>query len=319
MTKSQRQMRPRSQVDLEKALNFTAFRYFNEVVQSKAIRRAADRLHVTPSAISRQIALLEHELGTPLLERTNTGVELTAAGVMLERYTRTLFRDLERVREGIAAFRSLDQGEVKIHAMEGVLASFLPETIAAFLQLHPRIDFQVTTCSSDLIVEALIRDETDIGIIYNPELRFEISVVAERKEPVVCLVSRHDELASETMVTMQQLCKRPLALPRPSFGLRQLFDRTSEARQLKPRIIVEANNLDILRATAVLGVCVTIGPEISARREIDAGLLKAIPIDLDSFRNVRSAVCVHQERVPSYATNAFLKFLKSRFPLPSEA
>jgi DNA-binding transcriptional LysR family regulator len=121
----------------------------------------------------------------------------------------------------------------------------------------------------------------------------------------VCLVCPHDELAREPLVTLQQLCKKPLALPRQSFGLRQLFDR----------IVVEANNLDILRATAVLGTCVTIGPEISARREIDAGLLIAIPIDHESFSNVRSAVCVHQERVPSYAANAFVKFLKSRFPV----
>jgi DNA-binding transcriptional LysR family regulator len=112
-------------------VNFTAFRYFNEVAHSKAIRRAADRLHVTPSAVSRQISLLEHQLGAPLLERTKNGVELTAAGVILERYTRTLFRDLERVREGINAFRSLDQGEVKIHAMEGVLSNFLPQTTRA--------------------------------------------------------------------------------------------------------------------------------------------------------------------------------------------
>ncbi|MBD1599689.1 LysR family transcriptional regulator [Pseudomonas typographi] len=296
-------------------MNFTAFRYFNEVARSKAIRRAADRLHVTPSAVSRQISLLEHQFGAPLLERSKHGVELTAAGVMLERYTRTLFRNLERVQEGIAAFRSLDQGEVKVHAMEGVLSNFLPETIAAFLALHPRIDFRITTCSSDLIVEALIRDETDIGIIYNPELRFEIEVVAERKEPVMCLVAKHDELANEPSVSLQQLCKKPLALPRQSFGLRQLFDRTAESKLLKPRIVVEANNLEILRASAVLGTCVTIGPEIAARREIEAGLLKAVPIELESFKNVRSAVCVHQERVPSYASNAFLKFLKGRFPV----
>jgi DNA-binding transcriptional LysR family regulator len=300
-------------------VNFTAFRYFNEVAQSKAIRRAADRLHVTPSAVSRQIALLEHQLGAPLLERTHSGVALTAAGVMLERYTRTLFRDLARVRESIAAFRSLDQGEIKVHAMEGVLSNLLPELIAGFLQQHPRIDFQVTTCSSDLIVEALIRDETDIGIIYNPETRLEIEVVAERREPVVCLVAPHDELADQARVSLQQLCQRPLALPRQSFGLRQLFDRSAELHRLKPRIVIEANNLDILRAAAVLGACVTIGPLISAQREIDAGLLRAIPIDLEAFNHVRSAVCVHQERVPSHAASAFLKCLRQGFAPPSLA
>lgn len=296
-------------------MNFTAIRYFNEVARTKAIRRAADRLHVAPSAISRQLSLLEHELGAPLFERTNSGVELTAAGSMLERYSRRMFRDLERVREGIAAFRSLDQGEVKIHAMEGVLSHFLPEAISSFLEQHPAIDFQVRTCSSDLTVEALIQDETDIGIIYNPETRFEIEVIAERKESVMCLVSCNDEFAEESSVTLSRLCERSLALPQRSFGLRQLFDRTAEARRLNPRVVVEANNLDILRALAVSGSCVTIGPIISARREVEAGVLKPIPIDLDSFRQVRSTICVHRERVLSYAANAFLKFLCQRFPL----
>lgn len=303
--------RPRN--PMGNAMNFTAFRYFNEVARTKAIRRAADRLHVAPSAISRQIALLEHELGAPLLERTNVGIELTAAGVMLERYTRTLFRDLDRVREGIAAFRSLDQGEVKIHTMEGVLSNFLPETLSTFVTQYPRIGFQVTTCSSDLTVEALIRDETDIGIVYNPDLRPEIEIMAERTEPVVCLVAAQDGLAQQHSVTLHELCERPLALPNRNFGLRQLFDNAVEARRLRPRAVVEANNLEILRAMAVAGTCVTIGPVLAARREIEAGLLAAVPIDLPTFLSVRSAVCVHRERVPSFAAREFLKFLRERF------
>lgn len=294
-------------------MNFTAFRYFNEVARTKAIRRAADRLHVAPSAISRQLALLEHDMGAPLLERTNAGIELTAAGVMLERYTRTLFRDLERVREGIGAFRSLDRGEVKVHAMEGVLSNFLPDAMAAFLSRYPRIGFQVTTRSSDLIVEALIRDETDVGIIYNPENRPEIEVIAERVEPVMCLVAPHDPLSMQDAVTLADLCARRLALPNRNFGLRQLFDQTIERLRMKPEAVVEGNNLEFLRAMTTSGSCVTVGPTLSARREIDAGILHAIPIDHEGFRQVRSAVCVHRERVPSFAAKAFLKVLVERF------
>ena len=82
----------------ETALNLNTYRYFNEVAETRSIRRAADRLHVAPSAISRQIAILERMLGSLLLERTNTGIQLTTAGLVLERYTRQMFRDLERVQ-----------------------------------------------------------------------------------------------------------------------------------------------------------------------------------------------------------------------------
>lgn len=291
-------------------MNFTAIRYFNEVARTKAIRRAAERLHVTPSAISRQLALLEHELGAPLLERTPVGVELTPAGVLLERYSRSLFRDLDRVKSGISAFRAIEQGEIKIHAMEGVLSNGLAQAIAAFRLRYSGIDFQVTTCASDAICEALMHDETDIGIIYNPELRFGVEVIAQRQEPVMCLLAPTDPMAGAQALSIQELCTRPLALPQSSFGLRQLFDRAAHARRLKPQVAMEANSLEFLRAMAVRGVCLTIGPEISARTEIDAGLLRAVTITESAFNNVRSAVCVHQERVPSYAAAAFLKQLR---------
>jgi len=294
-------------------MNFAALRYFNEVAETKAIRRAADRLHVAPSAVSRQLGQLEHAIGAPLLERTNTGIALTPAGEILEDYTRRLFRDLERVKQDIAAYRSLSTGTVKIHAMEGVLVNFLPRLIARFGARHPGITYQVVTRSSDLIVEALIRDETDIGITYNAFLRPEIEIVAERADPVMCLVAAADPLANAVAVSLDDLCQRRLALPPRNFGLRQLFESAVEARGLAPQRVIEANNLDMLRAMAITGSSITIGPVLAAAREIEAGQLVAIPIDVPTFLLVRSSVCIHRDRRLSFAAKEFLKTLRDTF------
>lgn len=294
-------------------MNFAAFRYFNEVARARAIRRAADRLHVAPSAVSRQLALLEHSFGAPLLERTNAGVNLTPAGELLERYTRRMFRELDEVKESIASFKTLDQGTVKLHTMEGVLSNVLPRTISAFGERHPGISFVVSSRSSDMIAEALISNETDIGIIYNAMVRPEIEVIVDRADPVMCLVAASDPLASEAAVTLEAICERRLALPHQHFGLRQLFDSAVAARKLRPINVVETNNLELPRAMAVTGSCVTIGPVLAAQRDIEYGDLVAVPISVPTFLMVRSSVCVHKDRTLSFAANEFLKFLRDNF------
>lgn len=294
-------------------MSFTAFKYFNEVANARAIRRAADRLHVAPSAVSRQLALLEHSFGTPLLERTNSGIKLTAAGEVLERYTRRMFRELDGVKDSIARFKTLDQGAVNMYAMDGVLSTVLPRTISAFSKRHPGISFTVMSRSSDMIIEALINNDTDIGIVYNPPIRTEIEVIVDRADPVMCLVAPDDPMASEATVTLEAICERRLALPHQRFGLRQIFDNAVSARRLKPMNMVETNNIELPRAMATTGTHITIGPVLAAQREIEYGELVAVPISVPTFLMVRSSVCVHKDRPLSYAAHEFLKFLRDNF------
>lgn len=294
-------------------MNFAAFKYFNEVTKTKAIRRAADRLHIAPSAVSRQLALLEHAFGAPLLERTNSGIQLTPAGVILERYTSKMFRELDQVRENIAAFKTLNQGEVKISAMEGVLTNFLPQAIAAFMERHPGIRFDITSLSGDLIVESLIKNEADVAIAYNSPLRPEIEIVAERADPVMALVPAQDPLAEMASVTVEALCERRLAMVHRSYGLRQLFDSTVEARKLAPLHVLDCNSLELTFSLAATGAAITIGPVLAAQRYIAEGSLVAIPIEVPTFLMVKSSICVHKDRTLSFAAHEFLKHMKSIF------
>lgn len=294
-------------------MNFNTYRYFNEVSETRSIRRAADRLHVAPSAISRQLALLEHSLGTLLLERTNTGIQLTPAGLMLERYTRHMFRDLERVQDTIKNLKGLRQGEVKIWVIEGLILDFLPRAISEFNDHFPAIRFSVFCESSDRILEAIIRDEADIGIVFNAKSRPGIEIVAEYSEPVMCLVSKNHVFADRDSLTLAEVCSQQISLPITSFGLRQIFDKAVARQNLSPDIIVSSNNLELTKTMALTGRTLAIGPALAAGKEIRDGTLKAIPIRDDDLANATAAVCVHRDRRLSYAANEFLKKVTREF------
>ena len=294
-------------------MNFAAFRYFNEVARTKSIRRAADRLHVAPSAVSRQLVQLEHSFGAPLLERTNVGIELTPAGAMVERYTAAVFHDLERLQASIRDFKGLQKGEVKLSVMEGAISSFLPRVISEFNELYPAITFTVMSDSLDRTVEALIRNEADIGVLYNSRPRPEIETLAVYSEPIMCLVGRSHPFTSRERITLEELCETPLALPVPTYGLRQVFDRVVGERGLKPDVTLSANTLELTRRMAIQGRVVTIGPALSALKEIQQGLCKAIPIDEPEFAQARAMICIHRDRPLCFAAAEFLKKVTKEF------
>lgn len=290
-------------------MNFIAYRYFNEVTKTRSIRRAADRLHVAPSAVSRQIALLEHQLGVALLERSSTGIQLTPAGTILERYTRTMFRDLERVHDSIKSLTGLRQGEVKIWVIEGLILDVLPKAIASFNEAFPNIRFSVHAESSDRTIEGLIKDEVDIGVVYNPKPRPTIEIMAQYCEPVMCLMAKDHPLAGRSSLSLAEICSQRLALPIPSFGLRQLFDAAVARQGLNPNVIISSNNLQLTRNLAVSSQALSIGPALAASGEIQRGSLVAVPIEDEDFALAAACICIHRDRRLSDAAHAFLKSL----------
>ena len=95
-------------------MQFSALRYFLETARLGSIRQAAERLYVAPSAVSRQIALLEQRYGMPLFERHAAGMRLTLAGEVFARQAHATIRDFERLRSEIDDLQQLRRGIVRI-------------------------------------------------------------------------------------------------------------------------------------------------------------------------------------------------------------
>jgi DNA-binding transcriptional LysR family regulator len=290
-------------------VRFLTLRYFNEVARLGSIRKAADRLHVAPSAVSRQIAQLEHEVDAVLFERSKGGVQLTVAGEVLARHSHGIFRDLDRAQTGIDELRGLRRGEVSLWVIEGIVSDLLPGVLARFHDKYPGVSFKVNTASSDRIIEALLADEADIGITFNAPRRVEIEVVGEFIEPIYCLVSATHEFASRASLTLADICSTPLALSEHSFGLRQIFERAVIERRLKPRIVVTTNSLELTKTMAATGKAVTFMPALTVIRELATGSLRAIPVSEPEFVSGRSSISVHRDRPLPHAAQEFLKVL----------
>jgi DNA-binding transcriptional LysR family regulator len=292
-------------------VRFLTLRYFNAVARLGSIRKAADRLHVAPSAVSRQIAQLEHEVDAVLFERSRSGVRLTAAGEVLARHSHRVFRDIDRARAGIDDLRGLRRGEVSLWVIEGFVRGLLPSILAEFQTRYPAVAFKVQTASTDRIIEALLEDEADIGITFNASRRAEIETIAEFPEPISCLVTPDHKYADRKQLTLEEICREPLALPDHSFGLRQSFERTVTKHKLNPKILLTTNSLELTNTMAATGQFIAFKPALAVVSALEAGHLRAIPVADEDLASARSSISVHRDRPLSHAAQEFLKLLTS--------
>ena len=125
------------------------FEMIRHVARAGSIRRAAEDMNITSSALTRQIQRFEAEFGGPIFERLPKGVRLNPAGELLMQHIRTQVSDLERVRGQVADLSGERRGHVAIACSQAVNPIFLPREVARYRKAHPRVTFSIraTSCA----------------------------------------------------------------------------------------------------------------------------------------------------------------------------
>jgi DNA-binding transcriptional LysR family regulator len=166
---------------------------FLRAVQLKSLSKAAEASHISLSAASRRLTLLEHQMGTALAYRLHSGVVATAAGEALVRHARTLLRDVELMQADLSDYARGSLGQVRLHANTSAMSQDLPERIARWSTLNPAIKLVVQEARSRDIVEAVRTGLADVGVVtstpvtdlvHEPYGRDTLCVIVADKHPL---------------------------------------------------------------------------------------------------------------------------------------
>ncbi|SEP38259.1 LysR family transcriptional regulator [Pseudomonas sp. Snoq117.2] len=287
----------------------TALRYFLEVVRCGSISEASQRLNVAASAVSRQIAKLERELETPLLERRARGVVPSAAGERLAVHARKAQLASEQVAAELRGLADLRRGQVRLATTEGFSLDFLPEVIVAFRQGYAGIHFSLEVCAPAAVTRQVQEGDADLGLTFSLRPEPDISVDATLSGAIEAVVAPEHPLAGRTALTLADLQPFPLALPMPDTTVRQLFDICCGVQGLSFEPVLVSNNMQALYRFAALGGGVALSSELSLRSRLREGQLVALPL-LDeglAARRIELQSMAGRELPP--AVNAFRQAL----------
>jgi LysR family nitrogen assimilation transcriptional regulator len=253
--------------------------FFLRVAQAGSFTVAEAQLDVSQSTLTRQIQHLEDEVGAQLLQRTGRGVVLTPSGETLLTYAEAILGNMNSAIEAIDRSQRSPMGEISIAAPYMFATLYMPEVIKRILQKHPTLKLNVMEGSTGHVHERLASGEVDAAVLViaptNQKL-LTTHILTER----LCLMVRHDhQLATACSVSREQLVDQNLILPAALHGSRTIINQYFEEAGIKLDIQVNADSLVLTKALIAQDPkYVSILPERACRPELEAGLLKAIPL-----------------------------------------
>jgi len=223
------------------------YRFILDVAAQGSIRKSAERLHITPSALTRRIQEFEKEFGTQIFERLPQDMRLNAAGELLIRHIRDNSSKMDRLQGQVADLSGVRRGHVAVVCSQVFAEGVIPDQIAAYRREHPQVSFEIQVKDRAEGIKALTNFEADLALLLDPPPSSDMRELLVTQLPIYAVVSTSHPLAGADTVRLRDCCKFPLAMPNPTLSLRMILNKALIRRQLEPDIPIEAGSLEFLR------------------------------------------------------------------------
>lgn len=255
-----------------------SLRYADQVARSGSIQKAAKELNVAASAIDRQILLLEQDLNVALFERSPRGMRLTPAGDALVTLARRWRADERRTASEIQQLQGINQGHVRLVAMDSQTNGLLPGFIARLAREHPRISLEIEIASPDEAISALLAGNADIAAVFNLSPRRDVHVLWSADLPFGCVVAPDHALAGQGTTSLQEAVTFPIALQSKALVIRRYLDARYGWLFTDGQKTVVTNSLQLVKQLVRRGNYVAFTSELDAAPELIEGSLVFLPV-----------------------------------------
>lgn len=292
-------------------MQIQAITYFNELVKCGSIRRAADNLGVSATAITRQLDNLEYYFGVTLVDRGARGISLTAAGEVVAQHLRSAGRSFVQAKQFVDDLHGLRKGEVSICVNGAASGSVLAHAMTGFARDFPAIQMIVRETSAREGLLAVSRGEADMSLtMFSPD---DMRVNARVQVPLsyCAIMAPSHPAAACPDLGLEDLTRWPLALPDTSYSLRlALEDRFRKVGREPAKVAFMTASLTVQKELARLGSALLILPETSVQRDLDEGLLVSRPLGRDAKVDTVLQLSLSRDQVLSFAAERFARHLE---------
>jgi len=253
--------------------------YFNAIVAAGSIRKAAETLSITSTALNRRLLAIEEELGVDLFERLPKGVQLSAAGEILLLHIREQIADMARVKSQISDLKGERRGHVAIACSQAILTSFLPVEISKYRSQHPFVTFSVQVRDRVAAEEALLDRSADLALVFEPVQLADFQTLLAVKQSVWVLMLKDHPLAHKPILRLRECLRFPVGLPTKQYGVRHILEASARRISLNLAPVVESDSFDYLRYQAVEEGIITFQIEIGLPLNLESIGLVACKLD----------------------------------------
>ncbi len=294
-------------------IDLKTLRLLVAVCDHRNMARAAEQEHIEPSAISKRIAQLENDLGTPLLVRARRGVEPTPAGLALLEHARTMLFTMDRIASDVSAFGTGIKGNIRLIATASAIAESLLDDVASFMRRpeHANIRIDIEERLSRDLARQLREGSAGIGVCWESVDLTGLQRRPYRKDRLALAVHPDHPLASRSSIRFEQSLDYEHVGLQPSTAVHTMLNQAAArlGRTVSYRVIVTNFDSSFRVVAANLGISVIpmeVGKSFSSKMSV-----KLIPLT-DSWATRQFAICFQRHDALQPAAQLLVEHLSRR-------
>ncbi|WP_310632700.1 MULTISPECIES: LysR family transcriptional regulator [unclassified Paraburkholderia] len=289
-------------------LPFSRFaRYFVEVAQSGSLRKAAEELHVSASAIDRQILLAERELETELFERLPSGLKLTAAGELLLDDLRRWRKEYRRTVERFDELQGLRRGHVSIAVIDALSDGLVANTVAQVGAAYPQLSFDLQVVENRRVADLVAASEVDFGLMLDPTEHGGLEIRALVDVPLGAVVPPGHPLTASRDVTFGSLLDYRQLVPAAPLIVHERTRVLYASHQAEGTESVSCNSIRMMRSLIRGGAGIGVLSLLDVASDVESGALAFVPLRGRKVRPLALALCVARRRQLSRAAQMVMQ------------
>ncbi len=238
------------------------------IADSGSFTAAGEKLHVSQSAISRQILLLEEELGEAVFHRIGRRIRITPAGESLLQLSHRVFQDLQDTVTAISDTQESLRGTMRLVGGMTVCLYVFPALLAEVRRIHPNLDLKITVGSAERSIAMLRSGGGDLGLLTLPIEAADLVSVPVLQEELLLVTYPTHPLATKRQVQPSELNRQPFILFETGSITRRLVEEFFTRERIEAEIVMETENVEIIKAMVRHGLGISIIPWQAAADDV---------------------------------------------------
>lgn len=284
--------------------------YFVEVARLGNLRKAAEVLHVSASAIDRQILLAESELQTELFERLPSGLKLTAAGELLLNDVRRWRKEYVRTTERLNDLQGLKRGHVSLAIIDALSEGVVARTLARLSESMPGLTFELRVLESCRIPDLIASAEVDFGLMLDPVEHAQLKIRAAVEIPMGAVMPSGHALASETTISFSRLLSYRHIKADAPLMVHERAQVMYARHGVDAQQALTCNDVRMIRALVRQGAGLSVLSLLDVASDVEEGRLTFVPLHDRDARPMLLALCASPGRQLSRAAQLLMQRLE---------
>jgi DNA-binding transcriptional LysR family regulator len=282
------------------------------IAEAGSFTGAGEKLHVSQSAISRQILLLEEELNEAVFLRVGRRIRITPAGEALLQLSHRVFQDLKDTTSFISDSRQALRGPVRLVGGMTVSLYVFPALLREFRRIHPQADLKIWAGATDKCTAAIRAGTADLGLLTLPVEEPDLVSVPALAEELLLVASPTHPLARKKRIVAQDLKKQNFVLFESGSNTRRVIDEFFLRENVDARIVMETENVEIIKALVRHNIGISIISFQAVARELTSGQLFGARIAGQELIRKTGWVYARSNRIPRSVQEVLSAFERIR-------